>query len=107
MLYRADVSHHTGISHDRLEAMGREFATQKGLSEYADVFAKGAVLAQDPLQFESLEQLSEEDKRVIRREVTHKVRSSLARVRAAAKFDPFSRFSVGPAQGVVLPGQLL
>lgn len=57
--------------------MGRAFANEKGLSEHADLFAKGAVLAQDPLNFETLDFLDEEELRVLRREVTHKVSSSL------------------------------
>ncbi|BGP20277.1 hypothetical protein JCM10213_001108 [Rhodosporidiobolus nylandii] len=61
-----------GISHDRLEAMGRAFAREKGLQEFEDEFAKGAQVAQDPLAFESLTLLEEHDKEVLRREVTHK-----------------------------------
>lgn len=52
--------------------MGKAFAHEKGLAEYEDEFAKGAVVAQDPLVFESLDILNDEDKRVLRREVTHK-----------------------------------
>jgi len=62
----------TGISHERLEAMGRAFAQEKGLGQYETEFAKGAQVAQDPLAFESLDMLSDEDKNVLRREVTHK-----------------------------------
>ncbi|GAA5926328.1 sugar porter family MFS transporter [Sporobolomyces koalae] len=62
----------TGISHERLEAMGRAFAQEKGLGQYEEEFAKGAQVAQDPLAFESLPMLSEEDRTVLRREVTHK-----------------------------------
>ncbi|GAA5860119.1 hypothetical protein JCM8547_009188 [Rhodosporidiobolus lusitaniae] len=61
-----------GISLDRLEAMGRAFAIEKGLPEYETEFAKGAQIAQDPLAFEQLQLLSDEDKDVMRREVTHK-----------------------------------
>ncbi|GAA6032039.1 hypothetical protein JCM8097_003399 [Rhodosporidiobolus ruineniae] len=61
-----------GISLDRLEAMGRAFAREKGLEEYELEFAKGAQIAQDPLAFETLPLLSEEDKVAIRREVTHR-----------------------------------
>jgi len=59
----------TGISHERLEAMGRAFAQEKGLGQYETEFAKGAQVAQDPLAFESLTMLSDEDKNVLRREV--------------------------------------
>ncbi|GAA5943845.1 hypothetical protein JCM1841_004365 [Sporobolomyces salmonicolor] len=62
----------TGISHDRLESMGRAFAREKGLGEFELEFAKGAQIAQDPLQFESLTLLDEDDKAILRREVTNK-----------------------------------
>ncbi|GJN94493.1 hypothetical protein Rhopal_007575-T1 [Rhodotorula paludigena] len=58
-----------GISHDRLEAMGRAFAREKGLAEFEEEFAKGAQVAQDPLAFESLMLLNDEDRNVLRREV--------------------------------------
>ncbi|GAA5845330.1 hypothetical protein JCM9279_004844 [Rhodotorula babjevae] len=61
-----------GISHERLEAMGRAFAREKGLGEYEEEFAKGAQVAQDPLAFESLTMLNDEDRNVLRREITHK-----------------------------------
>ncbi|GAA5845328.1 hypothetical protein JCM9279_004843 [Rhodotorula babjevae] len=61
-----------GISLERLEAMGRAFAREKGLQDYEDEFAKGAQVAQDPLAFESLTMLGEDDRNVLRREVTHK-----------------------------------
>lgn len=62
----------TGISLERLEAMGRAFANEKGLGQYETEFAKGAQVAQDPLAFESIDMLNDEDKNVLRREVTHK-----------------------------------
>ena len=74
----------TGISLDRLEAMGRAFAREKGLGEFELEFAKGAQAAQDAT-VTNLPLLDEEDREVIRREVTHKwshpktVRSSVLR----------------------------
>ncbi|GAA5897953.1 hypothetical protein JCM6882_005120 [Rhodosporidiobolus microsporus] len=62
----------SGISHDRLEAMGRAFAREKDLGEYEEEFAKGAQIAQDPLAFESLTILNEADKDILRHEVSHK-----------------------------------
>lgn len=53
--------------------MGRAFARDKGLAEHTELFAKGAILAQDPLNFETLDILDDEELRVLRREVTHKV----------------------------------
>ncbi|BGP49476.1 hypothetical protein JCM10450v2_005367 [Rhodotorula kratochvilovae] len=61
----------TGISMDRLEAMGRAFAREKGLEQYETEFAKGAQAAQDPSVYD-LPLLNDEDKAILRREVTHK-----------------------------------
>ncbi|GAA6055015.1 hypothetical protein NBRC10513_005677 [Rhodotorula toruloides] len=63
-----------GISHERLEAMGRAFAREKGLDEYEEEFAKGAQLAQDPLAFESVAMLGDADREILRDEVAHKWR---------------------------------
>lgn len=49
--------------------MGRAFAHEKGLAQYEEEFAKGAQVAQDPLAFESLDKLTEADRKVLRREV--------------------------------------
>ncbi|GAA5988758.1 hypothetical protein JCM5350_002928 [Sporobolomyces pararoseus] len=62
----------SGISLERLEAMGRAFANEKGLGQYETEFAKGAQVAQDPLAFESISMLNDDDRNVLRREVTHK-----------------------------------
>ncbi|GAA5957462.1 hypothetical protein JCM8115_001328 [Rhodotorula mucilaginosa] len=63
-----------GISHERLEAMGRAFAREKGLSEFEEEFAKGAQIAQNPLAYESLPLLNAEDRDIMRDEVLHKWR---------------------------------
>lgn len=52
--------------------MATDFADSKGLSEFTTEFTKGALVAQDPSSFESLKQLDEQDKVVLRREITHK-----------------------------------
>ncbi|KAG0666919.1 hypothetical protein C6P46_003629 [Rhodotorula mucilaginosa] len=65
---------HQGISHERLEAMGRAFAREKGLSEFEEEFAKGAQIAQNPLAYESLPLLNAEDRDIMRDEVLHKWR---------------------------------
>ncbi|GAA5820468.1 hypothetical protein JCM11251_005637 [Rhodosporidiobolus azoricus] len=62
----------SGISLDRLEAMGRAFAREKGLEEFELEFAKGAQAAQDPTAIDNLPLLSDEDREVIRREVSHR-----------------------------------
>ena len=54
--------------------MGRAFAREKGLSEFEEEFAKGAQIAQNPLAYESLPLLNEEDRQIMRDEVLHKWR---------------------------------
>ena len=61
-----------GISRDQLLYDGEAFAKEHGLGHLVDEFRKGAVVAQDPLAFESLDILSEDEKEVLRREQTHK-----------------------------------
>ena len=61
-----------GIPHEQLEADAVEFAKSHGLGHLEDEFRKGALIAQDPLAFESLAQLSEEDKVILRRELTNR-----------------------------------
>ncbi|OJT05084.1 Major myo-inositol transporter IolT [Trametes pubescens] len=61
-----------GIPHDQLMEDGSAFAKSHGLADLEEEFRKGALVAQDPTAFESLTQLSEEDKYVLRRELTHR-----------------------------------
>ena len=61
-----------GLSHEQLMADAAEFARTHELVEYTEVIQKGAVVAQDPTAFESLPMLDDEDRRVLRREFTHK-----------------------------------
>lgn len=61
-----------GIPHDKLMANAARFAREHGLGHLEREFQKGALVAQDPEAFESLTQLDEEDKIVLRREVTHR-----------------------------------
>ena len=60
------------VAHEQLLADAAEFARAHGLHAYAETIQKGALLAQDPGAFETLPMLDEEDRRVLRREVTHK-----------------------------------
>jgi sugar porter (SP) family MFS transporter len=48
------------------------FVAEKGLQDKADLFKKGALLAQNPRHFEHMDVLTEDDKAVIRHEITHK-----------------------------------
>ena len=61
-----------GFSHEQLLADAEEFAKTHELAEYAETIQKGALVAQDPTAFESLTQLDEQDKAVLRRELTHR-----------------------------------
>lgn len=61
-----------GISREQLIADGEDFARKNGLEDLSELFKKGALIAQDPLGFEDLPLLTDEEKRVLREEVTHK-----------------------------------
>ena len=60
------------VSQEQLLEDAENFAKTHGLLEYVDVIKKGALVAQDPTLFESLPMLTDEDRRVLRREITHK-----------------------------------
>lgn len=59
-----------GIPHDRLLAQVEEFTREKGFDDLLPLFQKGALLAQNPSKFESIAELDEADRAVIRREIT-------------------------------------
>ncbi|TCD66565.1 hypothetical protein EIP91_001233 [Steccherinum ochraceum] len=61
-----------GIPQGRLMDDASKFAEERNLGHLKDVFRKGALVAQDPTMFESLEILDENDKNVLRRELTHR-----------------------------------
>ncbi|CAE6443121.1 unnamed protein product [Rhizoctonia solani] len=61
-----------GIPHAKLEEQALQFAHSHGLSEHADLIRKGALVAQDPLGFDSLSQLTPEEKAELQREQTHR-----------------------------------
>lgn len=92
--------------------MGRAFAREKGLGEYEVEFARGAQAAQDPLAFESLPLLSDEDKEVLRRETTHRwshpaaVRLRLPRLLAFSLSSEAVLTSLSPSPAL-LPRHLL
>lgn len=51
-----------------------EFANDAGLSEATDLLKKGALVARDPHNYESVEGITEEEKTHIRNETEHKWR---------------------------------
>ena len=66
-----------GMSETEVLADVDAFVGQRGLSEYKDVFRKGALAAQMSQSddgFEQVSALSEEDKTSLREEITHKWR---------------------------------
>ena len=61
-----------GIPHEQLMADAAKFAKEHNLGHLEEEFKKGALVAQDPTLFESLPLLTEDDKAVLRRELTHR-----------------------------------
>ena len=61
-----------GIPKNELFANVASFCASYELSDKLSVFEKGALVAQSPDGFESMDELDEEDKRHLRREITHK-----------------------------------
>ncbi|KAJ6628160.1 hypothetical protein B0H10DRAFT_1991661 [Mycena sp. CBHHK59/15] len=61
-----------GIPREQLMRDVDQFAEEKGLKHLAAELRKGALVAQDPLAFESIDILDEDEKYHLRREITHK-----------------------------------
>lgn len=61
-----------GLTRDELFRDVESFARDKGLEHIMDELKRGSLVAQDPKAFESLEELSESDKELLRREKTHR-----------------------------------
>lgn len=64
-----------GLTQEQVLADVDAFTESKGLAEHRDVFRKGALMAQAiniPNGFEDISMLDEEDKAVLRREVSHR-----------------------------------
>lgn len=59
-----------GIPKDKLLRQVEEFAREKDLGDIELLLKKGALLAQNPKEFESLHELDEGDREAIRRETT-------------------------------------
>ena len=74
-----------------------EFANANGMHDIAPLLRKGALVAQDPLAFESVEGITEQEKDAIRNEVLHKWRQPrqlyytiiLCSIGAAVQYGPF------------------
>jgi hypothetical protein len=64
-----------GLTHDMLEAMGEKYCLEQvESSDEVDIqaFRKGAVLAQDPLNWRGVKSLTQEDRDVMENEFTHR-----------------------------------
>ena len=62
----------SGISKPQLMSDVESFAREKDLMDSLSELQKGALIAQDPTRFEALEDLTEEDKIILRQETTHR-----------------------------------
>ncbi|PFH46025.1 hypothetical protein AMATHDRAFT_156846 [Amanita thiersii Skay4041] len=63
-----------GIPRKKLLQQVEEFAREKDMEDILPELRKGALLAQNPKDFENIPELDEGDKEVIRREITHRWR---------------------------------
>ena len=61
-----------GIPKEKLLSQVEDFASEKGMEEITVLLKKGALVAQNPSNFELMSELDEADKEVIRRETTRK-----------------------------------
>ncbi|UQC88994.1 uncharacterized protein CLUP02_14521 [Colletotrichum lupini] len=61
-----------GVSKTDLRVQVSGFCREYGFREKEEVFYRGALAAQNPETYDSFEELTEDDKNVLRREVTHK-----------------------------------
>lgn len=67
-----------GIPKEQLMADVEAFAEEKGVTDIVDLLKRGALVAQDPSAFETLADLSSEERTALEEEVTHKWRHPLA-----------------------------
>jgi hypothetical protein len=67
-----------GVPRETLLRDVDKFAHENELSDIVDVLRRGALVAQDPPNFESVEGITEEEKDAIRNEVLHKWRQPRA-----------------------------
>lgn len=54
------------------------FCTERGLEDKTDLIKKGALVARDPANYESIGMLDEEEKEALRYEIAHKWRHPFA-----------------------------
>ncbi|KAL1389412.1 major facilitator superfamily domain-containing protein [Phyllosticta capitalensis] len=61
-----------GISHGLLMSQVEDFANEQNMVDKMDLLKKGALVAQNPTEFESIEGLTQDERTALTREVTHK-----------------------------------
>lgn len=61
-----------GLTREELYRDVEEFAREKALEHIVEQLKRGALVAQDPKIFEELDELSEGEKELLRREKTHR-----------------------------------
>lgn len=61
-----------GLSKRDLMRDVEDFAKEKDLMDALDDLKKGALVSQNPTMFETIEELTEDDKEILRRETTHR-----------------------------------
>lgn len=61
-----------GIPRQRLLQNVEEFAQQHDLTHITDVLKRGALVAQDPANFDTVEGLQDDEREALRNEVVHK-----------------------------------
>lgn len=76
--YCSIVNHLSHLSEAELRQRVDHFAEEKGLQDVAPLIYKGALVARDPLNFEQLDELDEDEKEAIRNETLHKWRQPRA-----------------------------
>lgn len=67
-----------GIPREMLERQVEGFVRDKSLEDISDDLRRGAILAQNPAEFETLDVLTEEERDAVRYEITHKWRQPKA-----------------------------
>jgi len=67
-----------GIPREELLHQVEEFATERELTHLLPMLQKGALVAQNPLEFDTIPELDEDDRNVLREEITHKWRQPLS-----------------------------
>jgi hypothetical protein len=61
-----------GIEKSQLMKNVEDFCQQNNLTDYVDDFRKGALIAQNPADWKSISELTEEERLVLEREKTHR-----------------------------------